>query len=438
MKSRSFRVLTNLSFLLFEKEMHAKKKIKKQDPLRQLLEAADRQVLIDLIEDLAFMQSEVRRECFEYLKKHVKLAPGQKETADGEAIWALWGELEPDLDELDEYGGGDYSLVDHVSELLYEIQQQLTKRKVPLDYRRRLTSEALSYIRSSNAGLDDDLYDVVYAACYNNDDLRTLAVAFEEMEQDWPTRHARRIYRKIGDNEKYLQLRLLQMDVGADYHDLAIFYWDTGEKKKAIKTAKDGLQKGDGRLDELRDFLSERAQEIGDRQGYLKLQFEQTVDHLTLKKYLAFKKLCIAGEWAEYENAILKNINRTWDSEKQKIYMHRREYEKARDVLIEEGYPYHVYGDDYELKVAAKLEKRFPDEILAYYRSGLGNLNRSLTRKEYARKAKVMKKVRHMYVDIMKMQEKWIKFGRQVKQDNVRRPAFQEEFSKVVPGWKKL
>lgn len=61
--------------------MRAKKKIKQQDPLRQLLEAADPNVLIELIEDLAIAEPEVRRVCFEYLKKHVKLSRKQHETA---------------------------------------------------------------------------------------------------------------------------------------------------------------------------------------------------------------------------------------------------------------------------------------------------------------------------------------------------------------------
>jgi hypothetical protein len=416
--------------------MNAKKKIKHQDPLRQLLETADRQILVELIEDLAIMRPEVRRECFEYLKEHVKLSPGQKETTEGEAIFALWGELEPDLEELDEYGGGDYSQVDHVADLLYAIQKKLKNNKVPFYYRRELINGALPYIQSSNAGLDDELYGVVYSACYDNDDLRKLAAAFEAIKQDWPIDHARRIYREIGEREKYLELRALKMEYGADYHDLATFYWEQGEKEKAIKTAKDGLKKGDGRLEELRQFLSDRAQETGDRKGYLQLQFEQTIDYLTLKKYQAFKKICAKEEWIDYEFAVLKNLTQTWDSEKLKIHMHRREYDKALDVLIKARYPYNSDGGEYELKVAAKLEKRFPDKILAYYRSGLGNLNRSLTRKEYARKARVMKKVRHMYVDIIKTPKKWSEFARQVKQDNIRRPAFQEEFAKVVPGWK--
>ena len=244
--------------------MSAKKNVKRHDPLRQLLETAENKVLVEIIEDLAIMFPEVRRECFEYLKAHVKLSPGQKETSDGEAVFALWGELEPDLEELDDYGGGDYSLADHVADLFYQIEEKLTKNKVPLEYRTNLLNEILPYIQSSNAGLDDQLYDVAYSCCYDNDDLRRLAGAFETIGNDWPIDHARRIYKRIGDNTKYLQLRALKMEFGLDYHDLATFYWKNGEEDKAINTVKDGLKKGVGRLDELREFLSDRAQETGD------------------------------------------------------------------------------------------------------------------------------------------------------------------------------
>ena len=190
MKYGRYRFLPNLSPLLFDRKMSANKKIKYQDPLRQLLEAAESKVLIDLIEDLALMLPEVRRECFEYLKSHVKLSPGQQETSDCETIFALWGELEPDLEELDDYGGGDYELVDSVSDLLDEIVQKLTKNTVPLDCRKDLLNEVLPYLQSSNAGLDDELYSVAYACCYDNEDLRRLAVAFEKIGSDWSIENA--------------------------------------------------------------------------------------------------------------------------------------------------------------------------------------------------------------------------------------------------------
>jgi len=415
--------------------MCAKKTVKYQDPLRQLLEAADTKILIKLIEDLADMRPEVRRECFEFLKKHVEMSPNQQDTSEGEAICALWYELEPDLAELDEYGGGDYGLVDSVGGLLIEITKKLASKQVPREYRTDLLNEVLAYIQSGNAGLDDDLYDVAYACCYSDEDLRQLAEAFEKMKSNWPINHARRIYRKIGDHEKYLALRALNMEVGADYHDLATFYWEQGEREKALETAKNGLAKGQGRLDELRQFLSERAQESGDRQGYLKLQFEQTVDRLTLEKYQAFKKLCADDEWGAYESDVLKNLGQAWGHDKLKIHMYRQEFDQALATLLKARYPYNSYGKAYELEVAARLEDRFPEKILGYYQSGLGNLNSNFPRKDYAAKAELMKKVRHMYVDVLHTPEPWIKFVRQVKLDNKKRPAFQEEMRKAVAGW---
>lgn len=77
---------------------------------------------------------------------------------------------------------------------------------------------------------------------------------------------------------------------------------------------------------------------------------------------------------------------------------------------------------------------RFPEQYLTIYFAGLGNLNSNATRKGYAERARVMLKVRHMSVDVLKDENRWEAFACKVKRDNLRRPAFQEEFTKVVPG----
>lgn len=76
--------------------------------------------------------------------------------------------------------------------------------------------EVIPYIRSGNAGMDDSLHEVAYAACRDDEDLRDLAERLERLEQDWPLDHARRIYRQIGDREKYLALRSRRMEYGLD------------------------------------------------------------------------------------------------------------------------------------------------------------------------------------------------------------------------------
>ena len=418
--------------------MNTKKKEKRKDPLDQLIKAAAPEILGKLIEELALARPEIRRECFEFLKDHVILTPDEESVSGAEAMFALWMELEPDLSELDEYGGGDYGTVDHIGTLLYELSEKLRKNRIPHDYRQELLDEVFPYIRSGNAGLDDDLYEVAYAACYDDDDLRDLAERFEAIGRDWPLDHARRIYREIGDHEKYLKLRSRKMEYGADFHDLATFYWETGNKAKAIETAKEGLKNGEGRMDELRSFMMERAKKSGNRSEYLELQFSQATDMLTLKDYKAFKKMCNKKEWADYEPRLLKELKKAWDVERLKIHIFRKEYDKAITLLTKTRYPETRYGESETLKIATKLEQKYPEEILSFYMSGLGNLNYTFDRKTYAGKALVMAKVRHMWVDVMKTPEKWENFGRKVKEMNLKRTAFQEEFAKVLPGWKNL
>ena len=406
--------------------------------LNNLLESAGQEILRDLVSALAFRDPEVRRECFEYLKAHAPLSTTQKQTSDGEVVLALWEELYPDLEEMDDCGGGDYHVVDHVGDLLGQIREKLADGNVSHEVRRELLGEILPFIKSGNAGLDDELYDTAYAACREEAEWRWLACSFEAMKQDWPLDHARRIYRRLGDREKYLELRRLKMVYGLDYHDLAQFYGEEGNREQALAVAEEGLKKGQGRMDELRRFLAEHALESGDRERYLDLQFAQAVASLTLEGYKTFKKICDPSEWKRFEPGILAKLESAWSQEKLKILMFRREYEKAVVVLTKKGHPLQAWDGSEELEVARQLEQLFPEEILRYYISGLGNLNVNATRKEYARKAKVMAKIRRVYLDILESEERWRDFARKIKGENLRRTALQEEFARAMPDWREL
>lgn len=260
---------------------------------------------------MAGTRPDVRRECLDYLTRHAALSHNQKKQSEGEKLLALWAELAPDLDELDQYGGGDYGVDIHVSSLLQEITQTLSRKKIDAAYRQQLLDNVLPYIESGNVGLDDDLYDVAYAACYTDDDWRALAEAFETMGGAWKLDHARRIYRRLGNREKYLELRQRKLATGTDYYDLADFHWKAGEKQKAMEVAEAGLLRGKGRMDELRQFVAKRLKSAGNRERYLALQFDQAIDHLTCDKYKVFRKLCTAAEWKRYEAKILAQL-RNW------------------------------------------------------------------------------------------------------------------------------
>lgn len=294
----------------------AKSKTKKDSALAELIAAAPPKAISELILNLAENYPEIRRECFDYLKKNTAVSKILERQSEGEAIMSIWAELLPDLEDLDAYGGGPYGVEDQVWELLYEITKRLTSKKVDETYRREILDSVLPFIESGNSGAGDALDELAYAACYSASELRYLAESLEAMHDDWQTRNARNIYRQIGDHDKYLELRLKYMEVGADYHDLAGFYWETGEKEKSIQIAQKGLKKATGRMDELRAFVAERAQESGDRTTWIELQFDQAADCLTLDKYKKFKNACKTEEWKEYEPRLLKKMKDTGKTEK--------------------------------------------------------------------------------------------------------------------------
>lgn len=49
-----------------------------------------------------------------------------------------------------------------------------------------------------------------------------------------------------------------------------------------------------------------------------------------------------------------------------------------------------------------------------------------------------MAKVRHLLVKVLGDGARWTTFATKVKRENSKRPAFQDGFGKMVPGWREL
>ena len=414
------------------------KKHREKDPLTQLLAASSHQALTELVLEIVKEFPETLRKCYDFLRASVPAPESIEKQSEGEAVMAIWSKLEPDLKELNGCGGGDYTTVDYVWDLMEEIIDRLGSKNIDADYRREIIDLALPFIKSGDSGMEDQLYEVIYAACYDDEDFRKLAQDLEMIGSDWPLRNAREIYRSIGDREKYLELRNKSMTFGLDYHDLAEYYWECGEKEKALQTAEEGLRKATGRMDELREFVAARSLEAGNRERFMELQLEQALLGLTLEKYMALEKLCTPDEWEGVEIKIVRSLENTRPAAQLSILLYRKEYDKALATLLQKSQPESQWEGGYGFNAAQKLEKLYPEEILEYYVSALGDLDGGYHRGDYARKAKVMFKVRHMLIDVIGDEARWKELAGKVKHMNRRRPAFQDEFSKIIPGWRDL
>ncbi|GAI04979.1 unnamed protein product, partial [marine sediment metagenome] len=122
-----------------------------------------------------------------------------------------------------------------------------------------------------------------------------------------------------------------------------------------------------------------------------------------------------------------------------KIYLYRKEYEKAlRYFKSPYRSTYYYSGQSEVFSVAKELEVLYPEQILEFYKSSVGNLNVSTSRKIYTQNAVAVMRVRRVLVDIMKRIDEWKKYAVPIKSNNINRPAFQDEFSRVIPDWRSL
>ena len=194
------------------------------------------------------------------------------------------------------------------------------------------------------------------------------------------------------------------------------------------------MEKATGSMEELREFLAEHALKTGNRHEYLELQFAQATDYrLTLKGYTKFREICQPDEWEQYESRVLAALNRAWNEERIRIHLARGESLMAAGILANEGYRHDC--PDSLLDAAIRLQDKYPEQVLAFYESGLGDLNSNATRPHYARNADILEKMRRIWVEIMKTAETWEVFAREVKTDNQKRRAFQEEAGRRIKGW---
>lgn len=202
--------------------------------LKNLINKADKQILEKLIINLTDTSNEVLVECLEFLGKKLDLNESEKESVSSYKCMAIWNQIQWKIEEFDDYGGGDEQAYEEVGGKIYEIIDELENKQTVKHIRIDLVEEIFPYIESGNAGLDDELHALVNAACYDEEDFRLLAQKYEKSKNKWNHNRAMRIYRKIGDDDKYLEMRKADLKYGNDYHDLATFYFEKGNQEEAI------------------------------------------------------------------------------------------------------------------------------------------------------------------------------------------------------------
>lgn len=411
------------------------------------------------------------------LNRILKSAESAEEKIRLEVQWAVADSI---LHELNEYGMDDDALSDVLVNTFEMLKVILAGNETLAPRRREIIGELMRYYNWGNCGMVDTVYDTVMDLCSEKSDLQ---VVIEKLEsQDRSSSYIRgllaSLYRAIGDERAELAVLERELKFGMDYWSLAEYWLRQGNREKATTVVEEGIEKGEGRKEELYDFLKQGFELRGDYDGLSKL-LERKAKHDDLSRgslktdpiYLSLKDfyrsqgdcrgLMKLLQWCLKRNEIDLSLYREaeetleendWGAFKKELLSRLCREEKKRKPVWAEGpsratktlAEIHAYNGDLEQlfkvvmgehELLSKYEDRllplYSSHYLKEYRARAERLIAQRGRGNYVEATEYLKKVRTIYRDIEKHPEEWNLYIRGITENNKTLRALHEELRKA-------
>lgn len=412
---------------------------KSKTSLEKLLTQAPQATLCELVMHLSQKRPEIQAQAYEFLHTRILLNPAERQKVADQVLLHYWKDVKKDLTKIKRSGCQTQAEENKLLRKLETLSQKVRPEVLSLNVRSNVIGEILNFLDCVTLSMLESLAQVMLAAAHTDSERITLATCLVKYTNNRYLRNiARLIYREVGDDEAYLSSRLSDLLFAEDYYDLATFYAEKDNLQKAVEIAEQGLLARAGKKQELRIFLADYVlKHIGDRDRYLKLLYENMLERFTLQSYMAFQEYCTEEEWKQYEPDILRRLKSQLIYTRFPILMHREEKAAALEAVLSEA-EWGCFPEAKLLEYAQILEESFPREILGFYQRIVNDERLSTGRPAYTKKAKLTVRIRLLYLNHLNQPKQWERYRRGLKEKNLRRIAFQEEFSLWVPDWTKL
>jgi hypothetical protein len=391
-----------------------------------------------------------------------------------------WAVADSILHELNEYGMNDDALEEILFDVLQALEDFLVGDEALAARRREIIDRLMYFYNWGNCGMVDAVYDTVMGLCSEKRDFQAV---IEKLESGSSSSSYIRglladLYRSIGDERAELAVLERELKYGMDYWSLAEYWLRQGKREKATKIVEEGIEKGEGRKQELYDFLQQDFERRGDYDGlaillerkaqrsdlayaslrsdpiYLSLKecYRSRDDYGSLLKLL---QLCLTRneiDFSLYREAKATLEKNDWAAfEKEMIFRLRKE-QKDRKSMWPAGpgqasktlAEIHAYEENMErlfevVKGEHELLVKYEDRLLSLhsshylheYRAMAERLIAERGRGNYLQAVEYLKKVRTIYRDMQKRSEEWNRYIRGIKENNKTLRALQEELRKA-------
>jgi uncharacterized Zn finger protein len=405
--------------------------------------------------------------------KRLKTMARQVDAAsDDMKIDVHWAITDRVLKELNDYGIDDEALeniaIDSMEKLvlLFEGKTELKQKK------QEIIEKLMEYYEWGNCGMVDSIYDTAYDLLESKSDYQIVINHLEKgakssTNRSYYTQLLAELYEEIGDDEASLKALENNLHYGMDYWRLAQYWIDKGNDYKALEIVKEGLEKGEGRKEELYLYMREYYEKRKDHDALLAL-FESKIKEYKSGFYAAIKndeiykdlmhyyetkgnyagvvnllKLRLEYEghldFAFYKEAKDELNEQDWqDFEKKFITTIKRSLYIDKNALLAEIYDYQENIDELwkVVKGSSELLTRYEDklfpihseEYLELYKKIVTGLINNRGRGNYQLAAKYAERIKHLYCEILKESDKWESYILDLRVVNKQLRAMQEEF----------
>lgn len=377
-----------------------------------------------------------------------------------------WDNARPIISKFNEYGGGPRDEEAEAYRWLGKAQDLAEKGNMPHDLRLSLIDDILEEYFTHNSGFEDSMMALIHATCKEDRDWEHLVVRLREHPSDWNLHLAMEILKdRLHKDKEYLDLRQGRLHYGMDYWDLVKFYNERGHSDKAVRTAEDGLLKGEGRLDELFEFLFDHYSKKGDASVLESLAstavngehnqrevLDRLVEHYRKKgqykpmrdallrsfeyvpyrryhqEYLRLKALLRRTDWTDIEKRIIDDAKRKDLDGYLEICLERKDVKAVLETILDP--PRNKWGGpaecDYD-RFADRIGDEYPLEMVEYHKRRATYYIELKGRDFYKTAAKHLEEMKRLYFDVIGDEGKWEKHIDALKKKYSNRKAFLEE-----------
>ena len=200
-----------------------------------------------------------------------------REAADTLKVAVSWAVADEILGELNNYGMDDEDLEEVLFEALETLETMLVGNDSLRAEKQSIIGELMDYYTWGNSGVVDSIYDTVHNLCSEKADFQIVIAKLEANARasSYSKTLLADLYALIGDDQAKLRTLESDLEYGMGYWRLAEYWLEKGNQEKALTIVREGIAKGQGRKDELYQFLREQSEQSGDYDGLSRLLREK-------------------------------------------------------------------------------------------------------------------------------------------------------------------